>query len=52
LIVQLKLVEPELPMESVAVAVTEYVPRVVGVPVMRPELDIDNPGGSPDADHV
>src|SRR5215469_13144502 len=50
LIVQLKLAEPCAPVVSVAVTVTDEVPAVVGVPEIRPLLElIDRPAGRPDA---
>ncbi len=48
LTVQVNVADPNAPVPSVAVAVTEYVPAVVGVPLIRPEEElIDSPGGSP-----
>ena len=47
LIVQVKLAEPEAPVVSLAVTVTEDVPAVVGVPEIRPLLLIDRPAGRP-----
>src|ERR1700680_3313921 len=47
-IAQVKLADPEAPVESLAVAVTLYVPAVVGVPLMRPDDALmDRPAGSP-----
>ena len=44
--VQVKLAEPLAPEPSVAVMVTEYVPPVVGLPLMTPEVEsMDRPGG-------
>jgi hypothetical protein len=49
--VQLKAADPDAPVVSVAVAVTEYVPAVVGVPLIRPDEELmDRPGGSPVAE--
>ena len=51
--VQVKVVGPSSPRESVAVTVTEEVPAVVGVPVTVPvEALIDSPAGRPVADQV
>lgn len=47
LIVKVKDAEPDAPVVSVAVTVTEYVPAVVGVPEIRPLLLIDRPVGRP-----
>jgi hypothetical protein len=44
------LLVPVNPLESVAVAVTEYAPPVVGVPEMIPPELMDRPGGAPDSD--
>jgi len=50
--VQVKLVEPELPALSVADRVTEHAHAVVGVPVIAPVMVlIDRPAGRPVADH-
>ena len=49
LIVQVNDADPCAPVVSVAVTVTELVPAVVGVPVIRPEELIDRPAGSPAA---
>ncbi len=40
---------PLLPCPSLAATVAVTVPAVVGVPVIRPEAEIVNPAGSPDA---
>lgn len=50
--VQVNVAEPDAPVPSVAVTVTEYVPAVVGVPLMSPEEESDSPAGSPDAEYV
>jgi hypothetical protein len=51
LTVQVNAADPDAPVPSVAVTVTEYVPAVVGVPLIRPEEElIDSPGGSPPAE--
>ena len=51
LTVQVNVADPNAPVPSVAVAVTEYVPAVVGVPLIRPEAEpTDSPGGSPPAE--
>jgi hypothetical protein len=48
LTVQVNVADPDAPVPSAAVAVTEYVPAVVGVPLIRPEEELtDSPGGSP-----
>ena len=48
LIVQLNEADPDAPVPSVAVTVTEDVPAVVGVPLIRPvEELIDRPAGRP-----
>jgi hypothetical protein len=48
LTVQVNEALPEAPVVSVAVTVTEDVPAVVGVPLIRPlELLIESPGGNP-----
>ena len=51
--VQVKVADPEAPVESVAVSVTEQVHGAVGVPLIVPvdEL-IERPAGRPVADHV
>jgi hypothetical protein len=46
--VQVNWALPEAPVVSVAVTMTEDVPAVVGVPLIRPlELLIESPGGNP-----
>ena len=51
--VQVNETEPEYPAPSVAVAVTESVPAVVGVPVTAPvDGSMDSPAGRPVADQV
>ena len=47
LIVQVNDAEPDAPVESVAVTVTLKVPAALGVPVIRPEEEIDSPVGRP-----
>lgn len=48
--VQVKVADPDAPVVSVAVTVTLYVEAVVGVPVIRPVVElIDRPAGSPAA---
>ena len=48
LIVQVNDADPDAPVVSVAVTVTEDVPAVVGVPLIRPvEELIDRPAGRP-----
>ena len=48
LIVQVKEAEPEAPVVSVAVTVTVKVPAAVGVPEIRPVLElIERPVGRP-----
>ncbi len=43
--------DPDAPVVSVAVTVTEYVPAVLGVPLMRPVEELmDSPEGSPVAE--
>ncbi|GAA4263871.1 hypothetical protein GCM10022255_112340 [Dactylosporangium darangshiense] len=49
--VQVKVLLPEAPTESVAFTVTVKVPRVVGVPEIRPEVEMDIPVGRPVAVH-
>src|SRR5215469_15295649 len=44
---QLNVAFPEAPVVSVAVTVTLEVAAVVGVPVTRPEEEIDSPAGRP-----
>ncbi len=51
-IVHENVVLPVAPEESFAVAVTEYVPAVAGVPEIRPAALIDRPAGSPVAVQV
>lgn len=46
--VQVKDVDPDAFVASLAVTVTVYVPGALGVPEIWPALDIDTPGGRPD----
>src|SRR6185437_16781244 len=52
LIVQVKLADPLAPVVSLAVTTGLYVPPEVGVPEIRPLLEIDRPGGRPVAEKV
>src|SRR5215472_15764282 len=47
LTIQLNVAELDAPVVSVAVTVTVEVAAVVGVPVIRPEEEIDSPAGRP-----